>query len=237
MAYNPLVVTDEIDSMAFSSDEIERPGNELSHLNGFQYIHWCGLPHRAVHIEIINSERKFFVWERKDGRIEIPGGHVDWITSKNSPETYEKAARRETVEELRLDIMWGGITRALKKLKGLLVPVEKVINQIPGGNVNNNEWVTVYRLYWHKDWPDPCEHLWNLAKRKEASKVEVEGRAKSARWLSLEEIKQESMKRPMGINAALRLFLRRYGIMVRLILTEYFKNYEQYCKNICPDPE
>jgi len=236
MAYKPLVVTNETDSWACSSEKICRTeNNELSHLNSFQYVHWCGLLHRSTHIEIINSEGKFFIWERRDGRLEIPGGHVDWLNSENRPETYEEAARRETVEELKLDNMWKGEMEALNNLQGLLVPIEKVINQIPSSHVNNNEWVVVYRLYWPKDWQDPCEFLRDLAKQKQDSKVE--GKAESARWMSIQEIKQKSLGNPMGINSALRLFLRRHGIMVRVLLKEYFKKYGEYRKKICPDPK
>ena len=232
MVYAPLVVTDEKDSHAISSEEIERLKG-LDHLDDFQYVHCRGIPHRSAHIEIVNSEEKFFVWERQDGRLEIPGGHVDWLRDENRPETYEEAARRETVEELRLGCMWKGETEALDKLRGLLVPVEKVINQIPSSHVNNNEWVAVYRLHWPKDWQDPCKLLHDLAKCKEETKAE----GRSARWMSIQEIMRKSLSDPMGINSALRLFLRRRGIMTRVLLSKYFKKYYEYHSKICPDPE
>ena len=70
MAFAPLVVTDEVDSQAFSSEQIDRAEGIWSHLNEFQYVHCLGIPHRSVHVEIANAQGAFFVWERRDGRLE-----------------------------------------------------------------------------------------------------------------------------------------------------------------------
>ena len=232
MTFLPLVVTDSTDSRAVSSESIPRTNATFAHLDGFQYVHCAGIPHRSSHVEILNANGAFFIWERKDGRLEIPGGHLDWLTEHNRPETYEEAARRETVEELELEEMFGSFKDAMEKLHGGLVPVEKVINQIPSSHVNNNEWVTVYRLHWQSEWPDPCEHLRTLAKTKAEKKFE--GKAESATWMSLETIKEKGILDPMKINAALRLLLRRRGIMVPVLLTEYFKKYDDYRAKTCP---
>jgi hypothetical protein len=123
--------------------------------------------------------------------------------------------------------------KALDALRGLLIPVEKVINQIPSSHVNNNEWVMIYRLYWPEQWQELCEFLMDLANRK--NKPKFEAKAESARWMSLQEITQKSLSNSMGINAALRLFLRRQGIIVPILLKEYFNKYEKYRMKICPD--
>jgi len=225
MSHAPLVVSDELDFCPRSSEDIIPTGEKLC---DFQYVHWFGLPHRSTHIEIVNAENKFFVWERRDGRLEIPGGHVDWLRSENRPEGYEEAARREIVEELLLDEIWECTQEeAVKRLLGLPIPVVKVINQVPSSHVNNNEWVTVYRLQWSDQWPDPVKYLHDLAKKGKGSKVE--GKAESARWLSEHDIKEKSLEHPMGINAAMRLFLRRRGVLIPILLTEYFLQYPKCC--------
>ncbi len=76
MAHKPLVVTDATDSSAISSAAIPKC-QDLSHLNDFQYVHCCGLPHRTAQVEILNRHGAFFTWERDDGRLEIQRGHVD----------------------------------------------------------------------------------------------------------------------------------------------------------------
>jgi len=227
MAHAPLVVTDESDSCARSSEEIERTPEDKD-LDQFQYVHWIGLPHRSTQIEITNDEKKFFVWERRDGRLEIPGGHVDWLRAQDRAEEYEEAARREVVEELLLHEIWECTELdAIKRLEGMPILVEKVINQVPSSHVNNNEWVTVYRLEWPSQWPDPVAYLRDLAKKGKRRKVEA--KAESARWLSEDEIKEKSLEHPMAINAAMRLFWRRRGLMIRLFLREYFLQYPGYC--------
>lgn len=227
MAHAPLVVTDENDSCPYSSEDIKRKPSDED-LGQFQYVHWFGLPHRSTQVEIVNQEKRFFVWERKDGRLEIPGGHVDWVRAQNRPEEYEEAARREIVEELLLHEIWECTEAdAIERLRGMPVFVEKVINQVPSSHVNNNEWVTVYRIEWPGEWPDPVVYLRDLAKKGKGRKVE--GKAESARWLSEDEIKEKSLEHPMGINAAMRLFWRRRGVMIRVLLTEYFMQYPKYC--------
>jgi 8-oxo-dGTP pyrophosphatase MutT (NUDIX family) len=190
MAYAPLVGTDSTNTQAYPVD--------------FETAHAQGRPHRAVHLEISNSRAEFFVWERQDGRLEIPGGHVDWITQAHRPESYEEAALRETIEELNLLVNWQvSATEARARLHGHLRRIGPlVINQLPSPQGHNNEWVAVFGLAWEGSWGDPCQFV-----------LSEEGHT-APRWLSLEGIKQESMQHP--INAALRLFLQRHGILIPL---------------------
>ena len=177
----------------------------------FETIHTQGIPHRTVHVGIVNGERQYFVWSRKDGRLEIPGGHVDWLTEQDRPESYEEAALRETSEELELLGNWGlGSEGAYARLKAHLVPLDRIVNQIPSSHGNNNEWVTVYLLSWQRNWGDPCDSGWRLS---------AEG--KSPQWLSVDEIERLGTEQPMSINAALRLFLRRRGILAPLMRDKF----------------
>ena len=173
------------------------------------------------------------MWRRDDGRWEIPGGHVDWDDQKNQAESYEEAALREIVEELLLDRMWEcSEEQAQDRLRGSLKPVEKVINQIPSSHVNNNEWVTVFRLDWPRDSQDPCEYLNDPKRQQEKEKPE----GKLPEWKTLDEIRKTSLANPMQINSALRLFLRRNRIMVPVLLAEYYEEYGKYCAKTCPPP-
>lgn len=193
MSYPPLVATNPKDSLAYPLD--------------FHTVHDQGIPHRAVHIEITNGQGKYFVWQRKDGRLEIPGGHVDWLEEQKRSETYEEAALRETIEELNLLENWSvDVATARGRLKERVFPIARLVNQLPSSHGKNNEWVTVYRLNWQSEWGDPCDPQWKL-----------NGEGTSPRWLALEEIEQRSLEKPMGIAASLRLFLQRHEILVPLI--------------------
>jgi ADP-ribose pyrophosphatase YjhB (NUDIX family) len=187
-----LVATDATDSLAYPSD--------------FPTVHRLGIPHRVVHLEITNGQGGYYVWQRVDERYEIPGGHVNWLDDLDRPESYEEAAIRELIEELNLKINWDLATDAVQaRLQGMLLPVVRLVNQVPSSHGNNNEWVTVYSLKWPPEWHDPCTFV-----------LSDEGN-KSPLWLSLKQIEERSLANPMSINAALRLFLQRRGILVPLV--------------------
>jgi 8-oxo-dGTP pyrophosphatase MutT (NUDIX family) len=193
MHYPPLVATDARDFRTYPLD--------------FETIHEQGIPHRAVHIEIVNNQENYFIWQRNDGRLEIPGGHVDWVEGQSRPETYEESALREIAEELNCSIVWNlHIDIVYLRLKEFLFPIIHTINQIPSLHGNNNEWVFVYSLKWQSEWGDPCNIGWRLSDE-----------GQSPRWLSLSEIERFCLEKPMSINAALRLLLRRRGVLVPLI--------------------
>lgn len=193
MCHSPIAATDVRDSYVHPMD--------------FEDVHLQGIPHRAVHVEIENEQGEYFVWHRDDGRLEIPGGHVDWLEGESRSESYEEAAMREVTEELMLPENWRtDIEGAHERMKGRLIPTARTVNQVPSSHGSNNEWVTVYRLRWQSEWGDPCDARWKLSEE-----------GASPRWLNLEGIERYSVERPMQINAALRLFLRRRGVLVPLI--------------------
>lgn len=164
----------------------------------FSRTHCEGLWHRVVHIEIKNRD-EYFVWQRHDGRYEIPGGHVSWIAMQNRAETYEEAALRELTEELNLPWNWKILEEdCKKKLKdsGRLIG-SPFKNELSSTHGNNKEWVNVYELTWSSDWVDPC-------------KAEVGQEGKNPKWLTLEEIRGLHAA-GAGMNAALRLFLVRHA--------------------------
>lgn len=192
MLFRPIVATNDADTEAYPAD--------------FQTVHKEGIPHRSVHIEVVNDQNKYFVWHRMDGRMEILGGHVDWLVDQKRPESYEEAATREIVEELNILNNWTiGYRSTYKKLKEHISPIVRLKNKIPSSHGNNNEWVTVFNLKWLNEWGDPCNSGWHLSN---------EGFL--PRWLSLEEIKQYNLDKSIEINAALNLFLQRRGIPTTL---------------------
>jgi 8-oxo-dGTP pyrophosphatase MutT (NUDIX family) len=190
MINSPLVATNATDTKAYPLD--------------FQTVHKEGIPHRSVHVEIVNEQGEYLLWHRMDGRLEILGGHVDWLPEEERPESYAEAAIRETIEELNLLKNWQiDCDAAYARLQEHISPITRLVNQIPSSHGNNNEWVTVFSLNWQNNWGNPCDSGWHLS---------VESH--SPHWYSLEEIKRYSLEKPMSINAALRLFLQRRGINV-----------------------
>jgi len=193
MKFPPLVATDARDLRTYPLD--------------FETVHAKGIPHRAVHIEIVNHQGKYFIWQRKDGRLEIPGGHVDWLEDRDRPETYEESALRETTEELNCAAVWKlDLDVVYERLREHLFPIVHIINQTPSSHGNNNEWVFVYGLKWQIKWGNPCNVEWQLSEE-----------GQSPRWMLLNEVEQFCLEKPMSINAALRLFMQRHGVLVPLI--------------------
>ena len=187
-----IVATDEVDEVVAAVE--------------YDTAHERGVPHRSVHIEVTDGLGRFLIWRRSDdGRLEIPGGHVRWIDEVNKPESYEEAGLRELVEELNLEQNWAcSFELAQSRLAVAIRPLSKVINQLPGTDRNNNEWVLVFSLMWNAEWGDP-------------SAFTLGSEAESPRWLTLKEITEISVRSPTGINAALRLFLQRRGILIPLL--------------------
>jgi 8-oxo-dGTP pyrophosphatase MutT (NUDIX family) len=131
---------------------------------------------------------------------------VDWLAGADRPETYEEAALRELSEELALPDNWGmGASAVHARLQARMAAVVRVVNQVPSSHGYNNEWVTVFRLDWQGGWGDPCGPAWVLGEE-----------GTSPGWRSVEEIERRSVRQPMRINSALRLFLRRRGVLVPL---------------------
>lgn len=166
--------------------------------------HQDGIPHRAVHIEIIAGDGRYLVWERRDGRLEIPGGHVDWNEEEGRAETYDEAALREAIEELNLKVNWdGNDATARDRLKSKISSVCRLINQLPSNAGNNNEWVTVFQLRWDThEWGNP-----------EQFRFGEEGNTR-AQWLSLEELVDLCTSGRRKINAALRLLFQRHNVLI-----------------------
>ena len=189
----PLVATDAIDSSAYPMD--------------FVTVHSQGVPHRAVHLEIVNNKGNLFICRREDERLEIPGGHVEWIDTEDRPETYEEAALRELCEELNLTYNWSlSANDCIARLANHLRLVGKEINQIPSSQGNNNEWVGVFCLDWQEEWGNPCKF-----------RLSEEGNHEP-HWISINEMKDMGLSNPMGINSAIRLLLRRRNILVPLVI-------------------
>jgi 8-oxo-dGTP pyrophosphatase MutT (NUDIX family) len=192
LPYSSLTATDSFDTNVYPLD--------------FETIHKQGIPHRAVQIEIINDRGLFFVWQRTDGRLEILGGHVDWLEHQNRSEEYEEAAIREITEELNITENWKKDVESISLMvKTHLSPIVRFINQLPSSHGNNNEWVTAYKLIWQTEWSDPCKPEWKLSNE-----------GTSPVWLSFEEIQSFSIQNPRKINAALRHFFQRRGVLIPL---------------------
>lgn len=168
--------------------------------------HRRGIVHRAVHVEILNDEKRLLVWHRRDGRLEIPGGHVDWLDLEARPESYEEASLRELEEELALACNWKvEAAQARSRIAPLLGNVALVANQLPSSAGNNNEWVMVHRIDWPVAFGDPTAFTLS----------EDEGVSHAA-WMSIEDLVSTASEHPEFITSSLRLLLLRHGAMIPL---------------------
>jgi len=168
--------------------------------------HVRGLVHRAVHVEIMDQAGRLLVWLRRDGRLEIPGGHVDWLETEDRAESYDEAVVRELDEELALWRNWAlDSAQVRSRLARELSGTTLVANQLPSSTGNNNEWVQVYRLAWQPGWTDPVHFILG----------EEEG-ASHARWTSIEDLATRCERNVGLATASLRLLLCRRGIMIPL---------------------
>jgi hypothetical protein len=157
-------------------------------------------------VEIVDERGRMLVWRRRDGRLEIPGGHVDWLESDGRAESYDETVLRELDEELALWRNWSLEAEHVRARHALeLSGVTLVANQLPSSTGNNNEWVQVYRLTWQPGWTDPVQFILG----------EEEGMS-HPRWASIEELATHC-EREVGLaTASLRLLLCRRGIMIPL---------------------
>jgi len=197
MAHPPVVVTDV-------RNENPRPGSTTD-------AHQDGLLHRIVHVEIVDWTGRYLISKRENGQYEIIGGHVDWLEKLDRAETSEEACLRETAAETRMiptKYTPQEVETAKEELRRLANPrpVAIDVNQLPSSHGNNNEHVVVYRL----TFPD------DLKKRL----TSVGDHGGTPEWLTEAEIVERAAQpqNRMRINAALRLFLRRRGVVVPLKL-------------------
>lgn len=168
--------------------------------------HQYAKPHQAVHIEIV-YKGKYLIWKREDDRFEIPGGHVNWLTDKNKPETYRDAAIRELYEELNLsENLQIDLNKAKKILTGRLKNKGKFINLLPSVIGKNNEWINLFCLLWEPElFGNPTSY-----------RLSREGNH-SARWYSIKEIESIALNNPMNINSALRHLFIRNKILIPIL--------------------
>jgi 8-oxo-dGTP pyrophosphatase MutT (NUDIX family) len=161
----------------------------------FRAAHQSGRPHRSVHVEVLDEESRLLVWARRDGRLELPGGHVEW--RDDAPEPTDRAAARELLEELGCaDVV---IESAVEPLRSKLKKVATQLNRSDAGK--NNEWVDVFGVARSEL---PAEALATPGD----GVVSAEGNSKP-RWMRLDEIREAAMLNPLGINSSLALLLAR----------------------------
>lgn len=183
--YPPLVGTNESNTKAFPIS--------------FAEAHRDGIPHRGVHLEIVDNDR-LLVFRRADGRMEIPGGHLDWNESRQQPEGYEEAGLRECCEELALEHNWN-MTQAnvIARIRPHMKLIRTVWNELPSSHGKNREWIGVLRLTWQADWGDVCN--FNIASSHEGNTEPF--------WISRTILCLHAQNEPTKVNAAVKLLLQR----------------------------
>lgn len=169
--------------------------------------HKQGISHRAVHIDIRNNDGRYLVWRRFDGRLEVLGGHVDWLSALGRGETNFEAVVRELREELNLEKNW--LEDPAGRLRQpYLRQIDTIENRLPSSQGDNHEWVAVFLLDWSKDWGDPAGK-WSL------KAVSQGGEGYSPQWLTPVELARECGGDDAKVNAAAKLFLARHNVQLR----------------------
>ena len=169
--------------------------NENPYPLDFESAHESGKPHRSVHVEVMNDEGSFLVWTRADGRLELPGGHVEWFGDQS--ESTDHAAARELLEEVGCPP--DAVEAHVDTLRRKLVRIGTYLNRSKAGK--NNEWVDVFTVE-STDLPRVA------LSRLDADVLSTEGNAK-ATWMQLEGIRRVAFANPLGVNSSLALLLAR----------------------------
>ncbi len=168
-------------------------GNENPYPFDFARAHAAGVPHRAVHVEVSNGKGQLLVWMRADGRLELPGGHNQWVNGK--PELAEQAAARELLEELGVERE--KIERKCAELAQCLTPVAVELNR--SDRAHNYEWVTIFAVDWDVlGLPLPTSH----------SQLSAEGN-RDPKWLRIGDIQAQAELGPSHLNSSLLMLLGR----------------------------
>lgn len=157
-------------------------------------VHRRGTPHRAVHVEVWRGD-EVLVWQRTDGRFELPGGHVRWLPS--GPEPLDEAAARELLEELgRAE---HDVARQLGAVQRQLQAVTKCLNRSRAGA--NNEWVTVYRI--------AAAAVPGSVQLARPGVLSAEGN-RDARWWAPRDVMHVARSEPQQLASSLKLFAERH---------------------------
>lgn len=168
----------------------------------FDVAHSQGRIHRAVHVEIYSAIRdKTLVLRRNESqrRLELVGGHVDWLDSAGREETYRECCLRELKEELSLreNVPWLCEADIDEELRNSLEEVRKCFNRAKSAHRNNAEHVQIFRLNWPEAWGDPALPWWKWNEEVVA-----------AYWLSRADLFSQGLQSDM-VNTALRMFIER----------------------------
>lgn len=124
-------------------DILDEKGNKTGETRTYEDVHRLGLIHRTAHVWIINSKNQILIQKRNGDRAAYPdywdistGGHV------SSGETSLEGAKRETKEELNLDLKD-------EDLKYLFTVEEHLV--LNNGTFVNNEFQDVYLVHYKGD--------------------------------------------------------------------------------------
>jgi len=177
-------------------DERDRAARAIA----FDVAHRNGLLHRVVHIEIYSDDkRQYLIFRRNEiaRRMEIVGGHVNWLADKRRSETYIESCVRELKEELSLVKNTDLNERLLdSEIKRHLYKGIKEKNEgMRSDHRFNREWVQVFRFRWPRAWKDPALPSWHWNEEIIA-----------AYWASDQDILELSDELA---NTALRMFKKR----------------------------
>ncbi len=181
-------------------------GNRNPFPETLERVHTTGIPHRAVHLEVFDEAGRLLVWRRSDGRLEIPGGHVDWSEALHTPEPDVVAAARELLEETGADPS----ATAVAALSGQLEHCADFFNQSQNGR--NNEWVQVFRIDVRR-YPAVGRAVPNHPRAFDGGANDVlsdEGNFEP-RWLGLDDLLDWLRADPTGATSALRACAARWA--------------------------
>jgi len=167
----------------------------------FDVAHTQGRIHRVVHVEIYSATRdKHLVLRRNDSqrRLELVGGHVDWLDSEGRAETYRDCCIRELKEELSLrENLPLSESEIDEELGSSLVEVRKCFNRGKSSHRNNAEHVQIFRLSWPEAWGDPALPWWKWNEE-----------VLAAYWMSRKDLFSQDFQSDIA-NTALRMFIER----------------------------
>ncbi len=131
-------------------------------------------------------------------RLELIGGHVNWLECADREESHIECCVRELKGELSLpeNVSWSR-SKIDQQLSDSLEEIGQHYNRSKSIHRNSAEHVRIFKLSWPNEWGDPALPWWTWNEE-----------VVSGYWVSMSVLFKQNLTSEM-VNTSLRMFIER----------------------------